>query len=121
MAVLDRYQVVPQARALRGTVLGGCLGLLPGGGPVLASFSTYALEKKLSKDPQPLRPWRHRRRRPGRRRRTMPRRRPPSSRCSPSACPSSAVMALMIGAHDDAGPPRPAPQVMNQRPDLFWA
>jgi len=31
---------------LRGTALGSALGILPGGGPLLASFSAYALEKK---------------------------------------------------------------------------
>ncbi|MBU6272806.1 MAG: tripartite tricarboxylate transporter permease, partial [Betaproteobacteria bacterium] len=37
---------------LRGTTLGSILGILPGGGAVLASFSTYAMEKKLSKHPE---------------------------------------------------------------------
>src|SRR5512136_2940487 len=36
----------------RGTVLGSFLGILPGGGPVLGSFSAYTLEKKLSKTPE---------------------------------------------------------------------
>ena len=31
---------------LRGTVLGALLGILPGGGAVLASFSAYTVEKK---------------------------------------------------------------------------
>jgi len=31
---------------LRGTVLGSLLGVLPGGGAVLASFASYTLEKK---------------------------------------------------------------------------
>ena len=35
----------------RGTVLGFLVGLLPGGGATLASFVSYALEKKLAKDP----------------------------------------------------------------------
>ena len=37
--------------AIRGTLLGSALGILPGGGPVLASFSAYSLEKKIAKDP----------------------------------------------------------------------
>src|SRR5204863_4235145 len=37
--------------ALRGTGLGSFLGLLPGGGAMLASFGSYALEKKVAKDP----------------------------------------------------------------------
>lgn len=36
----------------RGTVLGSLLGLLPGGGPVLASFLSYALEKRIAKNPK---------------------------------------------------------------------
>ncbi len=34
----------------RGTVLGFLLGILPGGGAVIASFASYAIEKKLSRD-----------------------------------------------------------------------
>jgi len=36
----------------RGTAIGFLLGILPGGGPVLASFLSYGLEKKISKEPQ---------------------------------------------------------------------
>lgn len=35
----------------RGSVLGFLIGLLPGGGATLASYVSYALEKRLSKDP----------------------------------------------------------------------
>jgi putative tricarboxylic transport membrane protein len=34
--------------AARGTALGSLLGILPGGGPVLASFAAYALEKRVA-------------------------------------------------------------------------
>lgn len=37
---------------LRGTGIGTFLGLLPGGGATLASFSAYSLEKKVSRHPQ---------------------------------------------------------------------
>ena len=37
---------------LRGTVLGFFLGILPGGGAVLASFTSYAVEKRLAKQPE---------------------------------------------------------------------
>ncbi len=37
---------------LRGTVLGFVLGVLPGGGAILASFLSYGIEKKLSKEPE---------------------------------------------------------------------
>lgn len=36
---------------LRGTGIGSLLGVLPGGGSILASFAAYAVEKKVSKDP----------------------------------------------------------------------
>src|SRR5207244_2746385 len=37
---------------VRGTVLGSILGILPGGGAVIASFASYTLEKKVAKDPK---------------------------------------------------------------------
>ena len=37
---------------LRGTALGSILGVLPGGGALLASFASYTLEKKLSRHPE---------------------------------------------------------------------
>jgi putative tricarboxylic transport membrane protein len=36
----------------RGSALGFLLGLLPGGGGVIASFASYAIEKRLSSEPQ---------------------------------------------------------------------
>jgi putative tricarboxylic transport membrane protein len=36
----------------RGTVVGFFLGILPGAGPVISSFTSYALEKKISKHPE---------------------------------------------------------------------
>jgi TctA family transporter len=38
--------------SLRGTGLGSLLGILPGGGVVLASFASYALEKGISRNPE---------------------------------------------------------------------
>src|SRR3989304_4428570 len=37
---------------LRGTVIGFFLGVLPGGGAVISSFVSYAVEKKVSKHPE---------------------------------------------------------------------
>jgi putative tricarboxylic transport membrane protein len=37
---------------LRGTIIGFFLGILPGGGAVLSSFVSYALEKRFSKHPE---------------------------------------------------------------------
>jgi putative tricarboxylic transport membrane protein len=36
----------------RGVILGFLLGVLPGGGTVLSTFSSYALEKKISRHPE---------------------------------------------------------------------
>jgi len=40
-------RIIPSA--LRGSVIGSFLGLLPGGGPVIAQFGAYAAEKRFSK------------------------------------------------------------------------
>ena len=37
---------------IRGTVVGFFLGILPGGGAILASFASYAIEKRVSKHPE---------------------------------------------------------------------
>jgi putative tricarboxylic transport membrane protein len=37
---------------IRGSILGFFLGILPGGGAVIASFASYAIEKKISKHPE---------------------------------------------------------------------
>jgi putative tricarboxylic transport membrane protein len=37
---------------VRGSVIGFCVGILPGGGAVLSSLISYALEKKFSKHPE---------------------------------------------------------------------
>jgi len=51
--LLPNWQDIKQSSGaiLRGTILGSMLGILPGGGPILGSFSAYTLEKKLAKDP----------------------------------------------------------------------
>jgi TctA family transporter len=36
---------------LRGTAMGSLLGIIPGGGAVLASFASYALERRIARDP----------------------------------------------------------------------
>ena len=40
-------RIIPSA--LRGSVVGSILGILPGGGPVIAQFAAYGLDKKVSK------------------------------------------------------------------------
>ena len=36
---------------LRGTIIGFFMGLLPGGGPVLSTFISYGVEKRIARDP----------------------------------------------------------------------
>ena len=40
-------RIIPSA--LRGSVIGSVLGVMPGGGPVIAQFAAYAADKKFSK------------------------------------------------------------------------
>src|SRR2546425_400367 len=40
-------RIIPSA--LRGSVIGSFLGIMPGGGPVIAQFAAYAVDKKVSK------------------------------------------------------------------------
>ena len=104
--------------ALRGTGLGAILGILPGGGAVLASFASYTLEKKIAKDPSRFG------------RGAMEGVAGPESANNAAAqtsfiplltlgLPSNAVMALMMGAMMIQGI-APGSAVMDKRPDLFW-
>src|SRR6185437_11764215 len=103
---------------LRGTFLGSLLGVLPGGGALLASFAAYTLEKKVAKPPRTFGQ--------GDIRGVAA----PESANNAGAqtsfvpmltlgIPSNPTMAMMIGAlmiHGIA----PGPRVMTDRPDLFW-
>jgi putative tricarboxylic transport membrane protein len=40
------------APMLRGGCLGACMGVLPGGGPIISTFASYAIEKRISKHPE---------------------------------------------------------------------
>jgi TctA family transporter len=103
---------------LRGTLLGSFLGILPGGGAVLASFSAYTVEKKLSRTPERFG------------RGAIEGVAAPESANNAAAqtsfipmltlgIPSNPVMALMIGGMMIHGIV-PGPQVMEQRPGLVW-
>src|SRR5450631_2818704 len=103
---------------VRGTILGSILGILPGGGAVIASFAAYTFEKKIAKDPSRFG------------RGAIEGVAAPESANNAAAqtsfiplltlgIPTGAVMALMIGAMTIQGI-APGPQVMTQRPDLFW-
>jgi len=103
---------------VRGTALGSFLGILPGGGATLASFSSYALEKKVSKHPERFGKG------------AIEGVAGPESANNAGSqmsfvpmltlgLPTNAVMALMIAAmmiHNI----QPGPQVMSSNPTLFW-
>jgi TctA family transporter len=103
---------------LRGTGLGAMLGVLPGGGALLASFAAYTLEKNVARPP--------RRFGQGDIRGVAA----PESANNAGAqtsfipmltlgIPGNPTMAMMIGAlmiHGIA----PGPRVMTDRPGLFW-
>jgi TctA family transporter len=106
------------APVLRGTGLGALLGILPGGGSTLASFGSYALEKKLSKHPEQFGKG------------AIEGLAGPESANNAGAqasfipmltlgLPSNAVMALIIGALLVNGI-TPGPEVMTKQPQLFW-
>ena len=106
------------ASVLRGTALGSMLGILPGGGALLASFGAYTLEKKVSSHPEKFGKG------------AIEGVAGPESANNAGAqtsfipmltlgIPSNAVMALMIGALMIQGI-APGPQVMNEKPELFW-
>ncbi len=105
---------------LRGTALGSVLGILPGGGAVMAAFAAYTLEKKTKLRPGEV-PFGK-----GNIRGVAA----PESANNAGAqtsfiplltlgIPPNAVMALMVGAmtiHNI----QPGPQVMTSNPELFW-
>jgi putative tricarboxylic transport membrane protein len=104
--------------AVRGTMLGCVLGVLPGAGPMLASFTSYALEKKIAKNPEEFG------------RGALQGVAAPESANNAAAqtsfipmltlgIPTSAVMALMVGAMTLMGI-QPGPTVMTSNPSLFW-
>ncbi len=104
--------------ALRGTLVGTVLGILPGGGAALSSFGSYMLERKVSKN------------------RHLFGTGAIEGVAGPEAAnnaaaqtsfiplltlgiPSNAVMALMVGALIIQGI-QPGPRMVESQPDLFW-
>jgi TctA family transporter len=105
---------------LRGTGLGSVLGILPGGGAVMAAFAAYTLEKKTKLKPGEVPFGQGNIRGVGA---------PEAANNAASqtsfiplltlGIPPNAVMALMVGAmtiHNI----QPGPQVMTSNPELFW-
>ena len=106
------------APIVRGTALGSVLGILPGGGHILAAFGSYSLEKRISK----------RRHEFGHG--ALEGVAGPESANNAAAqtsfvplltlgLPAHPVMALMIGAFILHGI-SPGPNVINDEPALFW-
>lgn len=106
------------APVLRGTALGSALGILPGGGAMLASFAAYSIEKKVSKNSAEFGKG------------AIEGVAAPESANNAGAqtsfipmltlgIPSNPVMALMIGAMIIQGI-QPGPAVMTEQPTLFW-
>ena len=105
---------------IRGTALGSLLGVLPGGGALLAAFAAYTVEKKTPMKPGEV-PFGQ-----GNIRGVAG----PESANNAGAqtsfipmltlgIPPNAVMALMVGAMTIKGI-QPGPQVMTSNPQLFW-
>lgn len=103
---------------LRGSVIGFFLGILPGGGAVLASFASYATEKRLSKTPEKFGTG------------MIEGVAGPESANNAGSTgafvplltlglPSNVVTALLLGALVIHGL-QPGPFLMTKRPDLFW-
>ncbi|WP_180684137.1 tripartite tricarboxylate transporter permease [Tepidicella baoligensis] len=103
---------------LRGTGIGSFFGALPGTGSSIASFMSYAVEKKVSKDPGKFGKG------------AIEGITAPESANNAAAqtafvptlslgIPGDAVMALMLGALIIHGI-QPGPLLMTQQPDLFW-
>ena len=81
-----RQDLIDSSGAIaRGTILGSILGILPGGGAVIASFAAYTFEKKIAQATPRASDAAPSRASPRPRAPTTPRRRPRSSRCSRSA------------------------------------
>jgi putative tricarboxylic transport membrane protein len=103
---------------LRGTLIGGVLGILPGNGAVLGPFAAYTMEKRLARQPQRFG------------RGAIEGVAGPEAANNAGAqtafiplltlgIPPNAVMALMVGAMTIHGI-IPGPLVMSKSPDLFW-
>jgi putative tricarboxylic transport membrane protein len=106
------------APTIRGTVIGSVLGILPGGGALLASFAAYSIEKKVARPPE------------GMGNGAIEGVAAPESANNAGAqtsfvpmltlgIPSNAVMALMIGALIVQGV-APGPTLVTEKPEIFW-
>ena len=104
--------------ALRGSVIGSALGILPGGGPVISQFAAYACEKRYSRFKHEIG------------RGAIEGVAGPAAADEAAArtsfiplmsigIPENAVMALMMAAFIVKGV-QPGPDMISTHPDLFW-
>ncbi len=103
---------------LRGTLVGFFLGILPGGGAIIATFVSYGLEKRLSKNPEEFGKGA-----------IQGVAGPESANNSASSgafiplftlgIPTNVTMALLFGALLIHGM-RPGPLLLKDHPELFW-
>lgn len=103
---------------LRGSTVGFLLGALPGGGAILASFASYAIEKKISREPERFGK--------GAIKGVAA---PESANNAASqggfipllsmGIPANAIMAILMGVLMIHGI-RPGPLLMKQHPEVFW-
>ena len=103
---------------VRGTAVGTVFGILPGGGPTIAAFSAYSLEKKVSRSPERF----------GKGAIEGVAAPESANNAAAQACfipmlslgiPPNALMALMIGAMMIHGI-TPGPEIISKQPALFW-
>jgi putative tricarboxylic transport membrane protein len=102
----------------RGTIIGFFLGVMPGGGAIIASFATYGLERRISKHSEKFGT--------GAIEGVAA---PESANNSASSgafiplltlgIPCNAVMALLLGAFMIHGI-NPGPLILKQNPQIFW-
>jgi TctA family transporter len=109
-------RIIPSA--LRGSAVGSILGVLPGGGPVIAQFAAYAAEKKFSKYKDEIG---H-----GAIEGVAGQAAADEAAARTSfiplmslGIPENAVMALMMAAFVVKGI-QPGPDMISQHPELFW-
>jgi putative tricarboxylic transport membrane protein len=106
------------APILRGSGLGFILGIIPGGGPITASFMSYAMERRIAREPERFGNG------------AIEGVAGPESANNAAVAgsmipllslgiPSNPITALLLGALIIQGV-QPGPLLISQRPDLFW-
>ncbi len=103
---------------IRGSVLGFFIGILPGPAPVISAFSSYAIEKKISRHPEKFGTG------------TIEGVAGPESANNAATggafiplftlgIPANSVIAILLGAFMIHGI-QPGPMLISKYPDLFW-